>query len=167
MLRHYLSTVLRHFARHKLTTAIKVACLAAGLLCLMFALGAVRYLSESDAFYPNAARMHVVTTRVAPPGMGALPLMPRSALAVAKYLRAALPPNVIVARASVFGEQTSVAAGVQKRSIRASYADPEFIRVFDFTFITGTRANALANPRSAVLTEDLARRLYASTDVVG
>ena len=30
MLQHYLSTSLRHFRRHKLTTGINVACLAIG-----------------------------------------------------------------------------------------------------------------------------------------
>ena len=167
MFTHYLSTALRHFARHKLTTAIKVACLAAGLLCLMFSLGAVRYLSASDAFYANASRMYVVTTELTLPGQGRLPVTTSSSFSVAKYLRAAVPSSVVVTRASTLNEQTSLAVEGQTHAIRASYADPDFTRIFDFDFIAGERANALASPRSVVLTEDLARQLYRSTDVVG
>ena len=168
MLSHYLSVALRHFARNKLTTAIKVACLTAGLLCLMFSLGAVRYLSASDGFYANAPRTYVVTTEVTPPGMGRrLPITPDSAFSVAKYLRAAVPSSVAVARASKLGEQTSLIVDGHTHAIRASYADPDFTRIFDFDFLAGERGSSLANPRSVVLTEDLARQLYGTTDVLG
>src|SRR5262245_9365255 len=168
MISHYLTTALRHFRRHKLTTAMNVVCLAGGLLCFTAVIGIVNYLSASDRFHRNAANTWVVTTRLERAGGDLiLPVTPQSSFAVAKHLRATLPDSVTVARASTFGEQTSLAAGAERRAVRASYADAAFTRIFDLRFVAGDPARALVEPRSAVLTVDLARQLFGSTDVVG
>ena len=43
MIHHYLSTALRHFRRHKLTTGINVLCLAIGVACFAAAVGVVGF----------------------------------------------------------------------------------------------------------------------------
>jgi putative ABC transport system permease protein len=46
-------------------------------------------------------------------------------------------------------------------------ADEQFLKVFDFDFITGDRSTALRDPNSIVITEGLAKRLFNKTDILG
>jgi putative ABC transport system permease protein len=46
-------------------------------------------------------------------------------------------------------------------------ADDQFLQVFDFPLIEGDRSTALKEPNSIVISEDLALRIFNSTDVMG
>lgn len=46
-------------------------------------------------------------------------------------------------------------------------ADENFLQIFDFPLIAGDKATALREPFSMVIDEDLAKRIYGSTDVLG
>jgi putative ABC transport system permease protein len=46
-------------------------------------------------------------------------------------------------------------------------ADENFLRIFDFPLIAGDRATALREPNSIVVDEELAKRLFGNTDVLG
>jgi hypothetical protein len=168
MFKHYLTTALRHFTRHKATTAINIACLSAGLLCFMFALGVVNFLDGSDRHHSNADRTYVVTTQLSRGnGEAIFPAIPNSALSVAKHLQASSTEPLVVARASIFGQETSLAAGDRKRAVATTYVDPEFTTIFDLPFIIGDARTALAAPRSIVLTAELSQQLFGSVDTVG
>lgn len=45
--------------------------------------------------------------------------------------------------------------------------DEKFLQIFDFTLIEGDRNTALKEPNSIVITEELAMRIFNSTDVIG
>lgn len=46
-------------------------------------------------------------------------------------------------------------------------ADENFLTIFDFPLLAGDRATALKEPNSIVISEDLAKRLFGKTDVLG
>ena len=46
-------------------------------------------------------------------------------------------------------------------------ADENFLRIFDFPMISGDRETALQEPNTIIINEDLAKRLFNKTDVVG
>lgn len=168
MFKHYLTTALRHFKRHKATTAINVACLAAGLLCFLFSLGVINSLEGSDRQHANAALTYVVTTELSHGnGEQIFPTVPNSSLAVAKLLQAGAAEELTTVRASIFGQETSLAAGERKLAIRASFVDPQFTTLFDLDFLAGNARQSLAAPNSVVLTADLARQLFDTVDVIG
>jgi len=50
---------------------------------------------------------------------------------------------------------------------RGIYADPQFLRMFDFPFLQGDTATALKEINSIVLTEDLAEKLFGKVDALG
>lgn len=46
-------------------------------------------------------------------------------------------------------------------------ADENFLKIFDFPLVAGDPATALREPRTMVINEDLAMRIYGTTDVIG
>jgi putative ABC transport system permease protein len=46
-------------------------------------------------------------------------------------------------------------------------ADNQFLKIFDFPFLVGNKVTALQAPNSIVITEDLAKKLFNKTDVLG
>ena len=46
-------------------------------------------------------------------------------------------------------------------------ADENFLQIFDFPMISGDRKTALKEPNTIVINEDLAKRLFKKTDVIG
>jgi putative ABC transport system permease protein len=46
-------------------------------------------------------------------------------------------------------------------------ADENFLSIFDFPLLSGNRKTALKEPNSIIINEDLAKRLFGHTDVMG
>src|SRR4030095_12232548 len=46
-------------------------------------------------------------------------------------------------------------------------ADENFLQIFDFPMISGDRKTALQEPNTIIINEDLAKRLFNKTDVIG
>src|SRR5262245_37707074 len=99
MIRHYLSTALRHFRRHKLTTGINVVCLAIGLPCFFAVYGVALYLQSTDAQQPDAARIVAITQKVSIPGAASqIPDSPVTAYGTGRFVRADYPELELVVR---------------------------------------------------------------------
>ncbi len=167
MFRHYLSTALRHFSRHKATTTINVLCLALGFVCFALAFGMVRYTTTADRYHEKADRTYVLTQRSEYlEGNTSVATQAKAGFGLAKHLKSEFPDIEIAARA-FDGVEIPIAAGKEQRFVDIVYADPEFLDVFDLNFLSGDRRNALKTARSAVITEELAMQLYGRLDVVG
>src|SRR5215831_8988854 len=159
MFKHYLTTALRHFARHKLATVINIACLALGITCFLCVYLIVEYYDHSDLSIPHAQRIYALTERMdVNNGSFVVPMEPYTNGAVAKHLKADLPA-LTVARAGQ-GEETSVSYGTEKATLYASYVDPEFLDIFPLRSSFGGAHLSLRQLRSAVITQEAARRLF-------
>jgi putative ABC transport system permease protein len=162
MYKHYLTTALRHFRQHKLTTAINVVCLTIGLVCFLASYAMVAYFSSGDRHYPNADRTYIIRWK-----LNAAPSAPMSPWLTAKYLKTDFPEIQTIARATIDSgiaslSEASVAAGDRKGFVQVAYADPEFLEIFALPFLAGDSKNALRLPRSAVISKDTAIRLFGS-----
>ena len=158
MFKHYLTTALRHFRRHKVTTGINVICMTVGLVVLLGIYGLVTYLSSGDRQYPNADRTYVITMR-----KNASISSYFSAWQTANYLKPDFPELETVARATIntgVGTELPVATGDKKGFAYVAYADPEFLDVFSLPFLAGDSRNALRSPQSAVISSDTALRFF-------
>lgn len=160
MFKHYLTTALRHFRQHKLTTSINVVCLTIGLVCFLTLYTMIAYLSSGDRHYPKANRTYLISQ-----GLRSSMSSTFSAWVTAKYLKADFPEIETVARAtfnSGVGTEVPITAGERKGFAFAAYADPEFLDVFALPFLAGDSKYALRAPRSAVLSDATAVRLFGS-----
>jgi putative ABC transport system permease protein len=160
MFKHYFGAALRHFARHKNTTAINVVGLFLGMVCFLGAHGIADFLRNSDGFFAHADRIYALTQKYIPPGNNmAIPRSPLTVFPAGKYLRSDIPELQAVARLTMSSE-VPVSAGSNKAFGRLSHADPSFFEIFSWPFLYGLPDAALRQPASIVLSESAARRLF-------
>ena len=120
-----------------------------------------------DGFHKQANNIYrVVETKLSEQGK-------ETKIAAVAYKISEQSPVVIpevkkTARFSTFG-RTNVSDPAATNSFYESYsiANPEFLEVFDFKLVEGNRASALTAPRSVILTEETAKRIFGVSSVLG
>lgn len=166
MFKHYLSTALRHFARHKGTTAINIACLWFGLAAFTISYGITAVYWKMDLHHAKASRTYFISqdSRF---GNGAVTAGPTigSGSAIGPLLKAEYPELEHVVRISL-PTNTAIAANGEKQLGRVSYADPDVLDVVDFEYVAGDRT-ALQAPRGAVISEIFAKTLFKDRNPMG
>ena len=168
MLTHYLNTALRHFRQHKLTTAINVVCLALGLACFILAWGITAYYAAADGYHVRAERIAVMTKKERDVGL----TMPQTPWLLGEHLRVDFPQLEATARVQ-WPQETALVTSDANSDARTntfaavSYAEAEFLRIFDLPMIAGSARSALDQPRSAIVSEALALRLFGTREAVG
>ena len=167
MLIHYLSTALRHFRRFKLATTINVVCLALGIACLVLTYAVVNVLAQSDAHFAKADRIQVITANLDAPAVRLrFDDMPMTGPVLSQFLRADFPDLEAVARRTP-EQSLAVSTGGSATFASVSFADAEFLRIFDLRYRAGAGAASLSSPNSAVVTEEAANRIFGTTQVIG
>lgn len=164
MFKHYVLTALRHFAKAKGVTIVNLLCLTFGCSCFMLAIG-LGAVMRADVHHAKASRTYVVTQRSDVTDTVTLS-MPMTGTALGPLLDADYPALEHVVRATR-GAEVAVASGSIKGFARAAYVDPEYLEVFDFEFVAGDARRALQSPHSAVINDEVAIRLFGTTDVIG
>ncbi|HET7132681.1 MAG TPA: ABC transporter permease, partial [Gammaproteobacteria bacterium] len=168
MLVHYLSITLRNLRRAPLAAAVNVATLALGFTCFVGAFAFVTLWQRSEQHFANADRIAVLTTTIEVLD-GSLSFVndPTTPIVAGKYLRAEYPAIEQIARAIELGDEAPLAADDRAVRAHAVAVDAEFLDMFDLPFVAGDGRLALGQPRSAVVTQELARRLFGNADPLG
>jgi len=166
MIGHYIVSAFRTFRRHKAVTLINILRLALGLAAFIVAYSVVRYMETAERHFTNADRIYIVSTELGFPNERRSLNSLVTAEHVAKYVRQEFPALEAVVRAQRMGD-TAIATGSEKTSVQGIAVDPAFLEVFNLTFLAGDASTALARPRSALITDPVARRLFGSIDVLG
>ena len=167
MLIHYLDTSLRNIWRHRISAGLSIFALAIGLVCFLYALGDALLLTQSEKHFGKGGRVLFVSTETNLPNSGKT--VKTTALTapapLAAYLSSKLPGLETVARMRATEAVVSVEG--QHVFFDSAYADAAFLRVFGLPFVHGEAQHALDQPRSVVLTQVAAQRLFNSDDVLG
>ena len=167
MIKHYFKIVLRNLWRNKTYSFINIFGLTLGLICfLLIALYVFDELTY-DRFHKNANNTYrVVETKVSPEGKESK--VAAVGYKIAEQAPVDIPEVKMTARFTEFG-RTNIADPVSANTIHELFivANPDFLKVFDFELLEGNRATALTAPRSVVLTEETAKRIYGVSSVVG
>lgn len=168
MLRHYIVLALRNARRAPIAAAVNVLALALGLVCFVVVYAFVSFWEGAERHFANADRVGVVTTSFELVDGGFSfendVLTPAH---LGRYLQTDFPQIERVARATLIGEKTPVAAGERSGRFNVVAVDPEFLELFDLPFVAGDPRTALAAPRSVVLAKATAERLFGAADPVG
>ena len=166
MLKHDLTLALRRLLQQRFHTAVGVTVLTLGLVCFLAANLFVSYVRNYDRHWPNADRIYLVAERMSPVGFGSSPLFATASDApIAEHLRLDVPELAAVARA--YGAPRVVSAGERRLPFMVGYVEAQFAEIFELTPLAGDVSEALATPRSAVLTRRAAERLFGAVDVAG
>jgi putative ABC transport system permease protein len=166
MFKNYLITAVRDIRRHKLYAFINIFGLALGLAVFMLIFLFIQLEFSYDKFHEKHDRIYRIEQRMV--------------LNNQTVQDAGLPPPLSRALKADFPEFEAITriqdGGSPLISLRDTkgiivkkcfFADNSFFDIFSFPWIKGNRHTALAEPRSAVITEDAARALFGNEEALG
>ncbi len=171
MIRNYLKTAFRSIFRNKLTAFINISGLALAMSC---ALMIYLYVSDElsyDKYNANSGRTYRITRdflstdgtinlrlgNVAPP--------------IGPLAKNDFGEIEVMARTVNFGFAIGLEEnGELKKVFREEHlfiAEPDILKIFDFTFTEGNPTQALERPFTIALSESAAEKYFGSTNVIG
>lgn len=163
----YWESALRNLQANRLYSLISIAGLALGLAAFLLLSLFVREETRYDAYHSKADRLYRVTRDILTEG-GVLDLrLSTNSPQVAPLLLEDFPEVEQAGRLlPASGWRFAVGDDVYADD-RILFADPSIIHMFDFAWLQGDAARALARPDSVVLTQSLARKYFGTEDVLG
>ncbi|MGB8192854.1 MAG: ABC transporter permease [Chitinophagaceae bacterium] len=167
MIRHYLKIALRNVAKQKGLALINILGLSIGLACFtLFLLYSVNEFSF-DRFHAKGDNIYRVYRWIAPMGEEAESLDAYMPMPLGPAMKQDLPDVEDYVRFRDGWGDNFIKANNEVSRAPVCFADPQFFSVFSFPLISGNAANALKDPRSLVLTNTMAKKLFGKTDVIG
>ena len=164
MFRNYLKVALRNLVRQKLYSIIIVSGLAVGITSCLLIFLYVRHERSFDRFHANAARLYRAVITEDPPERDAFTYV-EAPYPLAGALKEGLPGVEDTVRIDV--RNVVVQRGEQSLPERCHLVDPGFFGSFSFPLLRGDPNGVLRDPKSVVLTESAALRLFGRDDPVG
>lgn len=162
MLRNYFIIAARHLTRHKLFSSINILCLSIGItFCLLIG---VYVLNEKNvnSTIKDADNQYVIKSRWKKENLG---LDITSIAPLAKAMKQAYPG--LVDGYYRFNPVTNiVSAGDKHFQEEISIGDTTLVSLYGFPLLYGDEKKAFKDNSSAVITEQLAQKLFGRTDVI-
>lgn len=166
MLFNYFKTALRNIRKNKIQSLANLLSLCIGITCAILIYTYVSYEMSYDRFFTNADQIYRLEYNTSFDGQ----LNTRYAF-INKYMQ---PENLNaipgIKRRTRFVPLADIFVEANNKKVDESnfwVADSIFFKIFDFTFIEGTHANALSQPNSIVLTRQTARKYFAEQKILG
>jgi len=171
MLQNYFIVAIRHLLKDKTKSIINLTCLSVGMAAAI--LIAV-YIKDELSFnlfnknYNNIYRAEIRITNNGEPRLSA-----GSPFILRPYLLQ-FAPEGLEASARLYQRsgamEVSASDSLSSRKFQEQgllFADQEILRIFSIEFLSGHPTTALRELNSVVLTEEMARKYFDTTDVVG
>ncbi len=167
MFKNYFKTAIRNLTHNKVYSFINITGLSIGLACTMLIILYVKDEVSYDRFHKNAKKIYLVAVK------GHFSRGPNNFvnyMSVSGYLqgpkfKAAIPEIQGFLRYQ--GYHLDIKNGTDITSQEVKYVDSNFFSIFSFPLLHGNPKTALLNPNSVVLSEDMAKKQFGSTDVLG
>src|SRR5436190_3402988 len=161
MIKNYFKTAFRNLARNKVYSLFNIAGLSIGLACAMFIMLYVKDEVSFDRFHKNANNIYHIGRKSkdnhknGSTGFLQGPRFTQNVPGIKSFVR-------------VQGgtEDIKKGTGVQEQN-GVLHVDSNFFSVFTFPLLSGSPTTCLTEPHSIVLSEDAAKKYFATTDAVG
>jgi putative ABC transport system permease protein len=162
MFRNYLKIAFRNLVRHKGFSFLNITGLAIGMVCTILILFWVQHELSYDRYHKNGKNIyrilqHIQYAEVVTWAINQGPLGPA--------LKEEIPEIEEQARFCFtqwrmkYNDQVFVELG--------GYTDPSLFKMFTIPFVKGDPGTALADPRSVVLIEEVAQKIFGNEDPIG
>jgi hypothetical protein len=167
MFEHNVRLTYRTLLRSKGSFFINLTGLSAGLTCALLICLWVRDELKVDAFFAHGDRLVQVLQNVSgPQGTETMPATPGP---LAPALAAGLPEvaHAVTVVPTLYNSSKGIAsAGPDRFKATCQYATPDFFRVFSYRLLAGEPGRVLSDKHGAVVSPDLARKLFGTTEGV-
>jgi len=165
MIKNYIKTAITNMTRNKVYTLINVFGLSIGLACVMLITLYIKDELSFDRFNVNAPRIYrLVVDGHRPDGSEMHDGF--SAAVQGQTFKEQIPGIKAMCRVTGGGESL-VRKGSALISEPMLYADKSFFSIFTFPLIQGNPETALKDPKSVVITEDIAKKYFGDANPIG
>lgn len=167
MFRNYLKIAVRSLGRSKLYTILNVAGLSFGLTCfLLISLYVVDELTFDSQHLQRDRIFRLITNKST---NGDATTVAGGSFKISEMAERNIPGIERVGRMQRQGRANILSTDNPANFFQetVTVADQNFFKIFTFPILHGDYASALSAPNSIVITEDIATKLFNSTDVVG
>lgn len=161
MFRNYFKTAFRNLARNKIYSFINIAGLSIGLACAMLIMLYVKDEVTFDRFHKNVNNIYRIAKKSkdnhknGSTGFLQGPRFTQNVPGIQSFVR-------------VEGASEDIKKGTEvEEQDGVLYVDSNFFSVFTFPLLSGNPETCLTEPHSIVLSEDAAKKYFATTNVVG
>jgi putative ABC transport system permease protein len=161
MFKNYFKTAFRNLERNKVYSFINIAGLSIGLACAMFIMLYVKDEVSFDRFHKNVNHIY----RIARKSNGNNVNGTTGFLQGPRFSQN-VPGIKSFVRVQGGAEDIKKETEVQEQG-GVLHVDSNFFSVFTFPLLSGNPATCLKDPHSIVLSEDAAKKYFATTDAVG
>ena len=164
MLNYFLKPIYRNFLRNKTTFIVNLISLSTGLACAILIFMWVNTELNVDKFHENDSRLYqVMQIHQFPDKIDVWDYSPA-------LLRQALIdefPEIeyaVSTNTRFFDNKGLISVGDDHMEIKCKYASKDFFKVFSFHLLQGDVNRALEEKNGAVISEDLAKKLFGTTE---
>ena len=158
MFKNYIKTAMRNFLRHKVYTFINTAGLAIGIACCILIFLWVQDELSYDRFHENAEDLYIATF-----SNGSIV----TPTALSDFLKEEYPEIIHASRYLGQGRNLLKSGDKQIYEEGGVMVDPDFLEMFTLKFLKGDPETALDDPDSILLSEEVANKLFGSSDPLG
>lgn len=158
----FLKIHIRNLLTNTRFTWINILGLSAGLMASLMIMIYIRYETSFDDFNPNAQHIYrIVTKNLQNGSVGA-----STPLALSDVLKKDYPEIEKVI--GLMSTQEAVKTGEQRfENLKGAVVEKDFFRLFNFPLTSGNLKTVFHDPFEAIVTPNMAEKLYGTTDVLG
>ncbi|HTQ66186.1 MAG TPA: ABC transporter permease [Puia sp.] len=156
----------RNLIKDKQFTLLNVLGLSAGLACTLLIFLWVSDELSFDRFFANGGRLFkLMEQRI---NNGDINYSEESSGELSDAVKRAIPEVEYASAVAPPGWFPQITLSANDKNIKASgqYAEKDYFNIFSFALIDGNRNNVLANKNSIVLSDELAKKIFGTTDNV-
>jgi len=168
MFRHHLLLILRNIKRDKSSFFINLVGLSTGLACALLIYLWVNDELRMDKFQGRGSHIYQVMQN-SPSGNGIVTFEPTPGL-LAKTMLEEMPEieyATSVVPASWFDQKGILSVGKISLKTDGQFVGNDFFKIFPFELILGAPDKILADDNSVLLSDELALRLFNTTNIIG
>lgn len=165
MLRNYLTIALRMLVNNKVYSSINVIGLSIGLAAAMLILLYTKDEVSYDRFHANNPHIYRITSKEVTKAGVIESLQPYTGLFPGPKFKAGVPEIVSFVRYRE--NQRDLKLGNEVKAQQVFFADTNFFSMFSFPLLSGDPKTALQEPKSVVISEEMAEKSLGTTDALG
>ena len=158
-------TALRNLLRNKIYSFINITGLSLGLACAMLIMLYVKDEVSYDRFHKNVDNIYRIGMQRLNPDGSTEGKGGYSGYLQGPVFTTGIPEIKEFVR--VQGNRKDIQTGTEIKSQDVHFVDPNFFNIFSFSLLGGNPKSALLDPHSVVITEDIAKRQFGTTDALG
>jgi putative ABC transport system permease protein len=164
MFRSYFKTAFRNLLQHKAYSLINIAGLSIGLACAILIMVYVHDELSYDRFHSNVNQIYRIDKQ-STKADGSISNGSYTGYFPGPRFAASIPEIQNFVRFQP--AQADIKTGTDIGSQAICLVDANFFSVFNFPLLSGNAGSVLTEPNSAVITEEMAKKLFGSSNAVG